>query len=135
MAAGTDFDNHRSCHRAQPQREAALLRRSASAKPAPVAEHQHVGPKLVATHRTARQRRQEAALILIHIRLPPFCLSNCPTASLHALQVVDRAVDFANVGRIETRFGELTIDIAGEDEGAMRQARCPAVPSRPAGAR
>ena len=40
--------------------------------------------------------------------------------------MVDRAVDFANAGRIETRFGELTIDIAGKDEGAMRQARCPA---------
>ena len=103
------------------------LRRGALVEPVAVAEHQDVRTRQSATVRAVRQVRGEQASVVIDFRQDGIGRPDVLGAGFQALQVVDRAVDFANVGRIETRFGELTIDIAGEDESPMRQACCPAV--------
>lgn len=62
VRSGADFDANQPLDSGQPLLQALVLQRGASVHPAPVAEHQDVGPGEAAAVRAMRQFAKQAAI-------------------------------------------------------------------------
>jgi len=79
------------------------------------------GPSKRAAQGTLRQARADAAALLVDRRGEAAGRPEVLAAALQALQVMDGAVALDDALLVEAGLLELAVDVAGEDEGAVRQ--------------
>ena len=104
LGSRTDFERYQAVDRCQPALQVLLLQRAAPFQPLPVAEHQDVGPCQLAATWAKRWITHESAVLAIDFGLKtvgrPYFVTTCGSA----LQVVDRAMHFANPPRPQSRL-------------------------------
>ena len=119
IGAGADFDADEAVDRSQPLAHLLVLQFGAPLDPAPVAEHQDIGPRQPATGRAMRWLIAQAAVAGVDFRLEIGGGPDSVAAPGRTLQVMDGAMHFADALGGETGLLELAVDVAGEYLGAV----------------
>mmetsp|Transcript_22395 Transcript_22395/g.88656 ORF Transcript_22395/g.88656 Transcript_22395/m.88656 type:complete len:344 (+) Transcript_22395:1797-2828(+) len=133
--AGADLHHDRPLCACQPGGQPRRLGLVALARPAPVAEHQQVGPGQAAAAGAGRQRAAPAAGVFIDLGLQGLGRPRRLAAAFQALQPVQRAVAFMQRQVLEPGALELPVDIAGEHRAAVQLPVRPLPQQRKAGMR
>ena len=119
IGAGADFDADEAVGRSQPLAHLLVLHFGAPLDPAPVAEHQDIGPRQAAAGGAVWRLVKQAAVFGVDFRLEIGGGPDAFATAAGALQVMDGAMDFADALGGVAGFLELAVDVAGEDLGAV----------------